>query len=258
MPQTWLISESAGGLGRAIAETALHQGDQVAATDRNPQMLSELADRFGDRILTLTLDPTDETQCAKAVQAAVDRFETLDVLINNPGYAEMRPFEQTPADDFRALVEACFFGVVNLTRAALPVMRRQRSGRIIQISSVGGRNAYPSISSHNAAQWAVGGFTASVAREVSHLGIAMTTVEPGGMRTGLGKTVVTRDEVWPDYQESVGGFIDAMQNVWSKYSGDADSIAEDLMELAAAPALPPYIILGRDTLDIFPQAQTNP
>ena len=148
MSKVWLITGSGSGLGRLIAEAALAAGDQVVATARNVDDLKSLAERHGPQVRMVSVDVTDEAQGASAVQLAVEAFGRLDVLVNNAGYGDTRPFEEVSSADFRKLVDTCFFGVVNLTRAALPVMRRQRSGHIIQISSLGGRTAFPGNAAH--------------------------------------------------------------------------------------------------------------
>src|SRR6202162_5469794 len=139
MAQVWLITGSARGLGRAIAEGVLAADDKLIATARNPQQLSDLVERYGDNVRAVALDVTDERAAIAAVQLAVDVFGRLDVLVNNAGYGNLAAIEDTTIQDFRAQLETNLFGVVNLTKAAIPVMRRQGAGRILQFSSVGGR-----------------------------------------------------------------------------------------------------------------------
>src|ERR1700741_922470 len=139
MAQVWLITGSARGLGRAIAEAVLAAGDTLIATSRNPQQLSDLVERYGDHVRAVALDVTDEGAAMAAVQLAVDVFGRLDVLVNNAGYGNLAAIEDTTIQDFRAQLETNLLGVVNLTKAAIPVMRRQGAGRILQFSSVGGR-----------------------------------------------------------------------------------------------------------------------
>src|SRR6266480_4763370 len=139
MAQVWLITGSARGLGRAIAEGILAAGDKLIATARNPQQLSDLVARYGDNVRAVALDVTDEREAIAAVQLAVDVFGRLDVLVNNAGYGNLAAIEDTTIQDFRAQLETNLFGIVNLTKAAIPVMRRQGAGRILQFSSVGGR-----------------------------------------------------------------------------------------------------------------------
>ena len=137
--QVWLITGSSRGLGRALAEAVLAAGHKLLATARNPNQLSDLVERHGGNIRAVALDVTDERAAIAAVQLAVDTFGRLDVLVNNAGYGNLAPIEDTTSEDFRAQVETNLFGVVNLTKAAIPVMRAQGSGRILQFSSVGGR-----------------------------------------------------------------------------------------------------------------------
>jgi NAD(P)-dependent dehydrogenase (short-subunit alcohol dehydrogenase family) len=187
MSKVWLVTGSGSGLGRIIADAALAAGNRVVATARNVRQLDELVCLYGENVRAVELDVTDEHQGQAAVHAAVDAFGRLDVLVNNAGYGDTRPFEQVPSNEFRQLVETCFFGVVNLTRAALPVMRQQRSGHIIQISSLGGRTAFPGNAAYFASKWAVGGFTEGLAQETAPFGVKVTALEPGGMRTNWGK-----------------------------------------------------------------------
>ena len=173
MSKVWLVTGSGSGLGRIIAETALAAGNQVVASARDIRQLDELVDRYGANVRVVELDVTNELQGRAAVDAAVDAFGSLNVLVNNAGYGDTRPFEQVPSNEFRRLVETCFFGVANLTRAALPVMRRQRSGHIIQISSLGGRTAFPGNAAYFASKWAVGGFTEGLAQETAPFGVRL-------------------------------------------------------------------------------------
>ncbi|QGQ97649.1 SDR family NAD(P)-dependent oxidoreductase [Paenibacillus psychroresistens] len=159
MSKVWLVTGSANGLGRNITEAALTKGDRVVATARKPEQLADLVNIYGDQIRVVPLDVTDENAAKSAVNAAIDAFGQLDILVNNAGYGDIRPFEETSAEDYKKLMDTNFYGVVYLTRAALPIMRKQRSGHIIQISSVGGRFATAGGTAYNAAKWAVGGFT---------------------------------------------------------------------------------------------------
>src|SRR6266850_1517935 len=142
MTKVWLITGSGNGLGRDIAEAALGAGDSVVAGARRTEELAPLVARYGDRVKPVRLEVRDESAAKAAVQLAADTFGRLDVLVNNAGYGQFAPFEQMSAEDFQAVVDTCFYGVVYTTRAAIPVMRKQRSGHIFQVSSVGGRIAY--------------------------------------------------------------------------------------------------------------------
>ena len=181
--KTWLITGSGNGLGRNIAEAALKAGDNVVAGARRTKELAPLVVQYGERVKLVTLEVRDEAAAKAAVHLAVDTFGRLDVLVNNAGYGQFAPFEQMSAEDFQAIVDTCSNGVVYTTRAAVPVMRKQMSGHIFQVSSIGGRLAVPGNTPYHAAKWAVGGFSDSLAMEVAPFGVKICTLEPGGIRT---------------------------------------------------------------------------
>jgi NAD(P)-dependent dehydrogenase (short-subunit alcohol dehydrogenase family) len=194
-----------------------------------------------------TLDVSDAAGARAAVEATVAAFGRLDVLVNNAGFGHMVPFEQTPVDDFRAQIDTNFYGVVNLTRAALPVMRKQRSGHIIQISSVGGRVGTPGLSAYQAAKWAVGGFTEVLAKEVTHLGIKVTTLEPGGMKTGWGAEARREiPDMLPDYEQSVGSWLKMLREYTGKETSDPARVAAVVVKLASHANPPVHLLLGSD------------
>ncbi len=183
MSKVWLVTGSASGLGRNVAEAVLASGDRLVATARDPRRLEDLVKKYGDQMRTAPLDVTDEREAYAAVQTAVDAFGRLDVVVNNAGYADIAPFEQLSAERFKAVVDTNFYGVVNVCRVAIPIMRKQKSGCVLQISSVGGRVARPGNSPYHAAKWAVGGLTESLAQELAPFGVKVCALEPGGMRT---------------------------------------------------------------------------
>ena len=143
MTKVWLVTGSASGLGRNIAEAVLASGDHLVATARDPRRLEDLVKKYGDQVRTVALDVADEDAARAAVQVAIDAFGRLDVLVNNAGYGDVAPFEQLSSERFKAVIDTNFYGVVFVTRAALPTMRKQKSGCILQISSLGGRLALP-------------------------------------------------------------------------------------------------------------------
>ncbi len=256
MSKVWLITGSANGLGRNIAEAVLEHGDRLVATARDPQRLSALKDKYGDQVVTAALDVTDASAAEAAVKRAVDTFGTLDVLVNNAGYGNVAPFEQTTAEAFKAQIDTNFYGVVNLARAALPVMRGQRSGHIINISSVGGRIATPGLSAYQSAKWAVGGFTEVLAMEAAAFGVKVIALEPGGMRTNWGH--VARGNVpaiLPDYEPSVGAITALLAAYVGKEFGDPDKIAQVIIDLAGRTDLPAHLLLGSDALYMYKQTE---
>jgi len=178
MSKVWLVTGSASGLGRDIAKAVLASGDRLLATARDPHRLNDLVERYGEQVHTAPLDVADEAAAKAAVEKAVEVFGRLDVVVNNAGYGDVAPFEQVSSESFRALVDTNFFGVVYMTRAAIPVMRKQKSGYILQISSVGGRLGVPGNAAYHAAKWAVGGFTEAIAPELAPFGVKVCALEP--------------------------------------------------------------------------------
>ena len=255
MSKVWLITGAARGLGRSVAEAVLAAGDRLVATARDPSRLADLQKRHGDQLRTAVLDVTDADAARAAVQSAVDGFGRLDVLVNNAGFGHVAPFEQMPEDDFRSQIDTNFYGVVNLTRAALPIMRRQRSGHIINVSSVGGRIGVPGLSAYQAAKWAVGGFTEVLAQEVAPFGIKVVSLEPGGMRTGWGEIARGHmPELLSDYKPSVGAVQEMLAGHIGNEPGDPEKVAQVILRLAAHDSPPAHLLLGSDALQYFGRA----
>ncbi|MEK8128869.1 SDR family NAD(P)-dependent oxidoreductase [Paenibacillus filicis] len=249
MSKVWLITGSGSGLGRHITEAALAKGEHVVATARNIEQLDDLVKQYGDLIRVASLDVTVEEAAQEAIQLALDAFGRLDVLVNNAGYGDIRPFEETSSEDFKRLMDTCFYGVVYLTRAALPIMRKQRSGHILNISSVGGRLATPGSAAYHAAKWAVGGFTEALAMETAHFGVKISALEPGGMRTNwVSRAIHTRPQLLPDYEASVGALLNMMDGLQGNEKGDPVKVAEVVLQLAYADELPAHLPLGKDAL----------
>src|SRR5260221_5109597 len=248
MALVWLIAGSARGLGRAIAEGVLAAGDKLIATARNPQQLSDLVERYGDNVRAVALDVTDERAAIAAVQLAVDVFGRLDVLVNNAGYGNLASIEDTTIQDFRAQLETNLFGVVNLTKAAIPVMRRQRAGRILQFSSVGGRVGPIGRGAYAAAKWGVEGFSEVLAKEVGPLGIKVTIIEPGGFRTdfaGSSQTILADN---PAYASTVGAVARFQREYDGAQPGDPKKAAAAVLNIARLDETPMRLLLGRDAV----------
>jgi len=255
MSKVWLVTGSASGLGRNIAEAVLASGDRLVATARDPRRLEDLVKKYGAQVRTAPLDVADEDAAKAAVQVAVEAFGRLDVVVNNAGYGDVAPFEQLSAERFKAVIDTNFYGVVNVTRAAIPIMRKQRSGCILQISSVGGRLAVPGSTPYHAAKWAVGGFTESLAQEVAPFGVRVCALEPGGMRTNWGaRAHQDVPELLPDYEPSVGAIIKALASLWGKENSDPAKVAQVILRLAASDRLPAHLLLGSDAVQYAGQA----
>ena len=256
MSKVWFVTGSASGLGRNIAEAVLESGDRLVATARDPRRLEDLVKKYGDQVRTAPLDVADEDAAKAAVQTAVAAFGRLDVVVNNAGYGDIAPFEQLTSERFKAVMDTNFNGVVNVTRAALPIMRKQKSGYILQISSVGGRLALPGSTAYHAAKWAVGGFTESLAQEVAPFGVKVCALEPGGMRTNWG-TRAHQDmpELLPDYEPSVGATVQALKPLWGHENSDPAKVAQVILRLAASDRLPAHLLLGSDAIKYAGEAE---
>jgi NAD(P)-dependent dehydrogenase (short-subunit alcohol dehydrogenase family) len=183
MKKTWFITGTSKGFGRVWAEAALERGDQVAATARHLDSLEELNEKYGDNVLTLALDVTDKTAVDTAVRQAHDHFGRLDVILNNAGYGQFGAMEEISEQEARDQLETNLFGALWVTQAALPYLREQGSGHIIQVSSIGGVNAFPYIGMYHASKWGLEGFSQALNQEVQALGIKVTLIEPIGYTT---------------------------------------------------------------------------
>jgi NAD(P)-dependent dehydrogenase (short-subunit alcohol dehydrogenase family) len=251
MTRTWLITGSSRGLGRDLASAALEAGDHVVATARRPEQLADLVERYGDRVFPLALDVTDEAAAVTVVAQAVERFGRLDVVANNAGYGNSGSIEDTPADDFRGQVETNFFGVVNVTRAALPVFRRQHAGHFLQFSSVGGRvGGSPGMAAYQSAKFAVEGFSEVLNNEVKPLGIKVTIVEPGPFRTDWGGSSMSFHPVTEDYEPTVGKMNTFRQETDGTWPGDPARAARILIDVVNHPNPPLRLLLGAAAVDL--------
>ena len=256
MSKVWLITGSGNGLGRDIAEAALAAGHSVVAGARRTEELAPLVAQYGGRVKPVKLEVRDEAAAKAAVQLAVDTFGRLDVLVNNAGYGQFAPFEQMSAGDFQAIVDTCFYGVVYITRAAVPVMRKQKGGHIFQVSSVGGRHAVPGNTPYHAAKWAVGGFSDSLAMEVAPFGVKVCTLEPGGIRTNWARRAVQNaPDLLPEYEATVGSFLKILRGLEGRAEGDPRKIANVILQLANSDEVPVRLILGVDAEKRVQQAE---
>ncbi|MCW2524316.1 MAG: NADP-dependent 3-hydroxy acid dehydrogenase YdfG [Frankiales bacterium] len=244
MSKVFLITGSARGLGRDITTAALNAGHQVLATARQPEQLAELVERYGEQIRPFALDVTDYPAAQAAVAAAVQAFGRLDVVVNNAGYANLVSVEDISITDFREQIETNLLGVVNVSKAAVPVLRQQGSGHIIQVSSVGGRLASPGLGAYQAAKWAVGGFSEVLAAEVGPLGVKVTVLEPGGMRTDWAGSSMQIPEISAPYQPTVG-FRASRMSAGSE-AGDPAKVAQVILRLIDLDEPPLRLLLGSD------------
>jgi NAD(P)-dependent dehydrogenase (short-subunit alcohol dehydrogenase family) len=223
----------------------LASGHRLVTTARRPGQLADLVERYPDRALAVALDVTDRGQAEAAVRAAVDTFGRLDVLVNNAGYANVNAIEDFTEEDFRAQIETNLWGVITMTRAALPVLREQRGGHIIQISSVGGRDTAPGTGPYQTAKWAVEGFSGVLQKEVAPLGIHVTLIEPGGFRTDWAGSSMTVHEIREDYRPTVGRLAE-MRGSGATAIGDPSRAAQAILRISEVEAPPLRLLLGSD------------
>jgi NAD(P)-dependent dehydrogenase (short-subunit alcohol dehydrogenase family) len=246
MSKVWLVTGSSRGLGLALAKAVLAAGHRLVATARKPDDLRELVERHGERVLPVALDVTNPAAARDAVAAATSAFGRLDVVVNNAGYANVSSIEDMKEDDLRAQIETNLFGVVNVTRAALPVLRAQRGGHVIQISSIGGRRGSPGLSAYQTAKWGIEGFSEVLARETGPLGIRVTIVEPGGIRTDWAGSSMRVDEVREDYKPTVGAFMENVRKSHDAVRGDPARMAQAILQVSELPDPPLRLLLGSD------------
>ncbi|MFF4160923.1 SDR family NAD(P)-dependent oxidoreductase [Streptomyces sp. NPDC001678] len=241
--QTWFITGSSRGFGRSLTLAALQAGDQVVATARRPEQIAGLVERFGDKVLPVALDVTDPAAAAAALGAARDRFGRVDVVVNNAGYANLAPVETAPEDDFRRQFETNFWGVYNVSKAALPLLKAQGGGVVVQFSSIGGRvGGSPGLGSYQAAKFAIDGLTRVLATETTPFGIRYMVVEPSGFATDWAGASMDVQDVPPEYQETVGAFHNRAGRGLA--AGDPDRAAEILVRVVKRDHLPTHLPLG--------------
>jgi len=246
--QIWLITGSSRGLGRALADAVLAAGHKLAATARNPTQLVDLVRRYGDQVRAVALDVTDERAAGDAIKVAVEAFGRLDVLINNAGYGDIGSVEDTSLADFRAQIETNLFGVIIVTKAAIPVMREQGAGHIIQFSSIGGRVGPLGRAAYAAAKWGIEGFSEVLAKEVGPLGIKVTIIEPGGFRTDFAGSSTTLKTGRPEYDSTVGAAARCQRSFNGAQPGDPVKAAAVILQVAAMSEPPLRLLLGSDAL----------
>ncbi|MEV0789587.1 oxidoreductase [Kribbella sp. NPDC050459] len=251
MSKIWLVTGSSRGLGRALTEAVLAAGDRVVGTARKPEQLDDLAAKYGDQLRAVALDVTDAGAARAAVRTAVEEFGGLDVVANNAGYANSASIEEMADDDFRAQVETNLFGVVNVTKAALPVFREQRSGHFLQFSSIGGRaGGTPGMGAYQTAKFAVEGFSEVLNNEVRPFGVKVTIVEPGGFRTDWGGSSMELADVHPDYETTVGEMHRRRIEMDGKQPGDPAKAAQAILQIVALDNPPLRLLLGTDALTL--------
>jgi NAD(P)-dependent dehydrogenase (short-subunit alcohol dehydrogenase family) len=248
--RVWFVTGASSGFGRAISEAVLARGDRLVAATRNPDALHALVDRGGEHVWAPRLDVTDADAVRQAVRDATARFGRLDVVVNNAGYGHVGAVEELTDEELRAQLEVNLYGVINVTRAALPVMREQRAGHLVQMSSLNGIEGLVGGAYYAASKFAVEGLSESLAGEVAHLGIKVTLVEPGPHRTGfLSAGSAKQAKPIDDYADSVGQTRAVIAELDGNQPGDPDDAARAIVALVDLDEPPRRLPLGQMALD---------
>jgi NADP-dependent 3-hydroxy acid dehydrogenase YdfG len=247
--RVWFITGASTGFGRLLAEQTLRAGHKVVATARKPEQIANLSHDYADRCLVLPLDVTNQTQVNSAVTETLAKFGRVDVLVNNAGYGVAGAIEEVSAAEFLPMFETNIFGLLRVTRAFLPQFRKQHSGHILNLSSIGGVVAGPGIGFYNATKFAVEGISEALAAELAPLGIRVTIIEPGPFRTDfLGRSGVVAKTRIPDYDSTAGNMRKYFAENDGKQRGDPLRAVEAMMQVVESPEPPLRLLLGVSAL----------
>lgn len=247
--KTWFITGTSKGFGREWAIAALERGDRVAATARNTDTLKDLVERYGDAILPIELDVNDRAADFAAVQQAHETFGSLDIVINNAGYGQFGMIEELSEEDARAQIETNVFGALWVTQAALPFMRAQGSGHILQVSSIGGISAFPNVGAYHASKWALEGFSQALAQEVEDFGIHVTLIEPGGFSTDWSGPSAKKSTDIAAY-DPVRDKATKLRSARQATPGDPSATRSALLKVVDAEKPPLRVFFGEAPLEI--------
>ncbi|MFT8319170.1 MAG: oxidoreductase [Sporolactobacillus sp.] len=257
MKKVWLVTGTSTGIGRALAKELIHQGYPVAITARHTEQIANLVE-LHDQAVALTLDVTKKDQVQEAVKQTLDKFGRIDVLVNNAGYGYFGAVEESEEAEVRKLFETNFWGLSDVTRAILPTMRKQRSGHIVNVSSVGGLTTFPTFGYYHATKFAVEGLSQALAKEVEPLGIHVTLVEPGAFRTDwAGRSAVDRTKVIDDYHETAGEVMESTHAGSGKQAGNPELAAKAIIKSVESEHSPIHLLLGKDAVKNVQLQQEN-
>lgn len=246
----WFITGASTGFGRGLAEQVLAAGGKVVATARKPEQIADLQQKFPDHALALALDVTNQAAIDGAVAAAIAKFGRVDVLVNNAGYGLAGAIEEATEAEFMPVFETNVFGLIRVTRALLPQFRKQKSGNIVNLSSIGGLIGSPGWGYYNASKFAVNGFSEALALEMAPLGIQVTIVEPGPFRTDfLGRSGVEAEKRIADYDSTAGKTREYFHSQAGKQAGDPAKAVAAIIAAVEAPVAPKHLVLGKLAFD---------
>ena len=244
-PLIWFITGTSQGFGRELVRAALQRGDSVIATSRNPQSVTSTFPDAGNKLLAVSMDLRNATQISSVVEQAVAKFGRIDVLVNNAGYGLLGAVEEAGDAEIADVYETNVFGLLRVTRAVLPHLRKQRSGHVVNLSSIGGLVGLPGWGIYNSTKFAVEGLSEALAAELAPLGIGVTVVEPGPFRTDfLGGSMKPAAKILPDYQETAGQTRTAVVQRNGKQPGDPALAADAIVKAVTSPNPPLHLLLG--------------
>ena len=246
---TWFVTGTSSGFGRLLTEQLLDRGDRVAATLRRPEALADLSAKYGDRLWVAQLDVTEPDQVRRVVDEAFAALGPIDVIVNNAGYGVFASVEEASDEQIRRVIDTNLLGSVHVIRAALPHLRAQGHGRILQVSTAGGQTTYPNFAYYHASKWGIEGFCETVAQEIAPFGIGLTIVEPGATPTGFGSGLDTA-KIMPEYDATPAG--DTRRAIASgdfRLPNDAAKIVAAMVGLVDSGRTPLRLPLGSDTYE---------
>ncbi len=249
MNKVWFITGCSTGFGRQLAKEALQLGYSVAVTSRNTDDIKDIVKQYPNTAIALALDVTKPEEIKAAVHQALEKFNHIDVLVNNAGIGYFGAIEESEEAEVRRMFEINFFGLAAVTNAVLPVMRKQRSGHIVNISSIGGMVSFPGVGFYNATKYAVTGYSEALAKETAHLGIKVTIVAPSGFRTDwAGRSANNSAIVIADYQSTAHANKDAIRGYSGNQPGDPVRAAKAIIKAVESATPPLRLLLGMGAL----------
>ena len=258
MEKVWFITGSSRGLGKELVKAVLESGDLVVATSRKKEDLKVFVETYPNQVLTLQLDVMVKPQIEDAVSKAIEKFGRIDVLVNNAGFGIIGASEAFTDEQMRSQLETNLYAPIEITRLVLPYMRKQGSGRILNISSVGGRVGNPGLTIYQAAKFGLSGYSESLSREVTPLGIFVTSVEPGAMATDWGTSSMTFAEDIEGYENTVGLMKTILKQVApgnASYGGDPIKVSQLLIKLAESANPSVHMVVGKDAYRIVEEEE---
>jgi len=256
MTKVWFITGSSRGLGRSLTAAVLAKGDKVAAAARNTDTLYDLKEKYPEQLYLVKLDVTNYELVHQSIASAVKHFGRIDVLVNNAGFGITGAVEAYTSDQVRSQLETNLYAPIEITRAVLPYMRKQRSGHILQISSIGGRVGSGGVSIYQAAKFGLSGFSEGLAVEVAPLGIKITAIEPGGFRTDWGASSMTYAPQVEGYETTVDARVAAFKSGKIKPMGDPDKAAKVMIDIVNHPEPPLHLLLGSEAVAMVKHSES--